>query len=118
MSDSQNKISAVILVGGHATEFRPLSLDVPKPLFPIAGKPMIYHHLLALSKVPQLEEVSLVSWNVPLIFQVFLLGNLQEAEYQDFIKASSDEFKLKITCVPYPENFSYTFSAICLRRRG
>ena len=33
------------------TRFRPLSLDIPKPLFPVAGYPMIHHHIEAASKV-------------------------------------------------------------------
>ncbi|KAK3830561.1 MAG: nucleotide-diphospho-sugar transferase [Linnemannia elongata] len=43
---------AIILVGGpsRGTRFRPLSLNVPKPLFPVAGKPIISHHIAALSK--------------------------------------------------------------------
>ena len=46
-------IKAIILIGGpqKGTRFRPLSFDVPKPLFPVAGYPIIYHHISALSKV-------------------------------------------------------------------
>lgn len=32
------------------TRFRPLSLQLPKPLFPIAGVPLIEHHIEQLSK--------------------------------------------------------------------
>lgn len=39
------------------TRFRPLSLDVPKPLFPVAGLPMIQHHIEACVKVPNLKEI-------------------------------------------------------------
>lgn len=35
----------------QGTRFRPLSLDTPKPLFPIAGRPMIWHQARALSQV-------------------------------------------------------------------
>ena len=31
--------------------FRPLSLDVPKPLFPVAGLSIVQHHIEACSKV-------------------------------------------------------------------
>lgn len=46
-------IKGVILIGGpqKGTRFRPLSFDLPKPLFPVAGYPIIYHHIYALSKV-------------------------------------------------------------------
>jgi mannose-1-phosphate guanylyltransferase len=40
-------LKAIILVGGvqKGTRFRPLSLQLPKPLFPIAGRPLIGHHI-------------------------------------------------------------------------
>ncbi|KHN86502.1 Mannose-1-phosphate guanyltransferase alpha-A [Toxocara canis] len=46
-------LKAVVLVGGaqKGTRFRPLSLQLPKPLFPIAGVPLIEHHIEQLSKV-------------------------------------------------------------------
>lgn len=47
----------LIFVG---TRFRPLSLDIPKPLFPVAGLPMIEHHIEACSKVPGLKEVLII----------------------------------------------------------
>eukprot|EP01133_Synstelium_polycarpum_P007197 gene7197-8360_t len=58
-------VKAVILVGGPSkgTRFRPLSLDdVPKLLFPIAGKPMIYHHIEACSKVKGITEIILIGF--------------------------------------------------------
>ena len=30
--------------------FRPLSLDVPKPLFPVAGIPILQHHIEACAR--------------------------------------------------------------------
>lgn len=47
------KVKAVILLGGFkdSTQFRPLSFSAPKPLFPIAGEPMLYHLLVACKQV-------------------------------------------------------------------
>ncbi|KAL4943648.1 hypothetical protein BDV06DRAFT_189334 [Aspergillus oleicola] len=72
---------AVILVGGpsRGTRFRPLSLDVPKPLFEVAGHPIINHCLKALAKVPELHEV-------------ILIGYYDESVFRDFIKDSAKEF--------------------------
>ncbi|TNY20370.1 nucleotide-diphospho-sugar transferase, partial [Rhodotorula diobovata] len=55
---------AVILIGGPSkgTRFRPLSLDVPKPLFSIGGRAIIWHSLVALSHVEGLNEVLLVGF--------------------------------------------------------
>jgi NDP-sugar pyrophosphorylase family protein len=63
-STGRTSTKAVILVGGvsKATRFRPLSLDLPKPLFPIAGLPMIQHHVEALSKIDGLTEIILMGY--------------------------------------------------------
>ncbi|KAJ9667411.1 hypothetical protein H2201_002612 [Coniosporium apollinis] len=66
---------AVILVGGpsRGTRFRPLSLDVPKPLFDVAGHPIIEHCFRAITKVPEIKEV-------------FIVGYYDESVFRDFIK--------------------------------
>ena len=60
-------IKAVILIGGpqKGTRFRPLSLDVPKPLFPVAGYPSIYHHIDALSQIEAVKEIYLMGFYQP-----------------------------------------------------
>ncbi|RYP14524.1 hypothetical protein DL766_009651 [Monosporascus sp. MC13-8B] len=72
---------AVILVGGpsRGTRFRPLSLDVPKPLFDVAGHPIIWHCLTAIAKVPSIQEVCMI-------------GYYDEAVFKDFIKEAASEF--------------------------
>jgi hypothetical protein len=59
----QGGVKGVVLVGGPSkgTRFRPLSLDIAKPLFPIAGNPLIYHHLEACTQLKNLKEVSFVT---------------------------------------------------------
>lgn len=44
------------------TRFRPLSLDCPKPLFPVAGFPAIQHHIEKLSQVEGLKEILLIGF--------------------------------------------------------
>lgn len=55
-------LKAVILIGGplKGTRFRPLSLDIPKPLFAVAGLPMIQHHIEACSEVQNLDEILII----------------------------------------------------------
>jgi len=38
-------VIAVVLVGGEGTRLRPLTLDRPKPMLPIAGRPFLVHFL-------------------------------------------------------------------------
>lgn len=44
------------------TRFRPLSLDIPKPLFPVAGRPIIQHHIEACAQLPQLKEILILGF--------------------------------------------------------
>ncbi|CAG8951153.1 hypothetical protein HYFRA_00007899 [Hymenoscyphus fraxineus] len=80
-SGSHASTKAVILVGGpsRGTRFRPLSLDLPKPLFEVAGHPIVWHCLTAIAKVPHIQEVCMI-------------GYYDESVFRDFIKDSSKEF--------------------------
>ncbi|KAK6910735.1 mannose-1-phosphate guanylyltransferase [Kwoniella mangroviensis CBS 10435] len=71
----------VLLIGGPSkgTRMRPLTLDCPKPLLPIAGKPMIWHPLSAFAKVPGLTEV-------------IMIGFYEDSVMSGFIKEAKREF--------------------------
>lgn len=43
-------MKAVILAGGEGTRLRPLTCDLPKPLVPICGKPVLYYILELLER--------------------------------------------------------------------
>uniref|UniRef100_A0A493TA16 GDP-mannose pyrophosphorylase A n=1 Tax=Anas platyrhynchos platyrhynchos TaxID=8840 RepID=A0A493TA16_ANAPP len=79
-------LKAVILIGGpqKGTRFRPLSFEVPKPLFPVAGVPMVQHHIEACARVPGMKEI-------------LLLGFYQPHEaLSRFLVAAQQEFKIPI----------------------
>ena len=44
-------MDAIILTAGKGTRLYPLTKNLPKPMFPIAGKPLIRHILDSLPKV-------------------------------------------------------------------
>ncbi|XP_035606132.1 mannose-1-phosphate guanyltransferase alpha-A-like isoform X3 [Oncorhynchus keta] len=79
-------LKAVILIGGpqKGTRFRPLSFEVPKPLFPVAGVPMLQHHIEACAKVPNMKEILLVGFYQP------------NEELTRFICSAQQEFKILI----------------------
>jgi len=56
-----------------------LSMELPKPLFPVAGHPIIEHCFAAISKVPEIKEV-------------FIVGYYDESVFRDFIKDASKDF--------------------------
>ncbi|GFG37546.1 hypothetical protein Cfor_09592 [Coptotermes formosanus] len=78
-------LKAVILIGGplKGTRFRPLSLDIPKPLFPVAGLPMIQHHIEACVRVPNLKEI-------------LILGYYPSSELSQFVADMVQEYKVNI----------------------
>ncbi|XP_024364770.1 uncharacterized protein [Physcomitrium patens] len=85
LTSSQKKTVAVIMMGGptKGTRFRPLSFNVAKPLFPLAGQPMVHHPILACKKILDLA-------------QVFLIGFYEEKEFSLYISALSNDLKVPV----------------------
>ncbi|MDZ7317305.1 MAG: nucleotidyltransferase family protein [candidate division KSB1 bacterium] len=54
-------MKAVILAAGYATRLYPLTLHTPKPLLPIAGKPIVEHLLDRFIAFPELDEIVIVT---------------------------------------------------------
>lgn len=81
-------MKVVILVGGPSkgTRFRPLSLDVAKPLFPVAGQPLIYHHLEACKNLEGLTEVLLIGFY-----------DNQAPEWRTFLADAQQQLGLKVS---------------------
>lgn len=51
----------IVLAAGYATRLYPLTLNQPKPLLPVADKPMIDHVLDRLSPIGQMDQVYVVT---------------------------------------------------------
>jgi len=51
----------IILAAGYATRLYPLTLNQPKPLLPVAGKPMIEHVLDNLAPIAGIDRVYVVT---------------------------------------------------------
>ncbi|KAF8031799.1 hypothetical protein BT93_D0879 [Corymbia citriodora subsp. variegata] len=79
------KVVAVIMVGGptKGTRFRPLSFNTPKPLFPLAGQPMVHHPISACKRIPNLA-------------QIFLIGFYDEKEFTLYVSSISNELKIPV----------------------
>jgi len=79
------RVVAVIMVGGptKGTRFRPLSLNVPKPLFPLAGQPMVHHPISACRWIPNLA-------------QIYLIGFYEEREFALYVSSISNELRIPV----------------------
>ncbi len=55
-------MKAMVLAAGRGERMRPLTDDCPKPLLPVAGRPLIGHHLAALAAAGIREVVINHAW--------------------------------------------------------
>ena len=56
-------MKCILLCAGYATRLYPLTLDRPKPLLPVAGKPMIEHILDKIKDIEDIDEILIVTNN-------------------------------------------------------
>ncbi|MED6111804.1 hypothetical protein PIB30_055679 [Stylosanthes scabra] len=56
---------------------------MPKPLFPLAGQPMVHHPISACKRIPNLA-------------QIYLIGFYEEREFALFVSSISNELKVPI----------------------
>lgn len=54
-------LNALILAAGYATRLYPLTLNTPKPLLPVAGRPVLDYMLDELRAIPGLQRVIVVT---------------------------------------------------------
>lgn len=90
-------LKVLILVGGETTgtRFRPLTMDEPKLLFPICGKPLISHIIDSL--VEQLSPTNGL--------EILLMGFFKDSlKFQAYVKHANDTYPdLKIEYLSEPE---------------
>ena len=56
-------MKAIILAAGYATRLYPLTIDKPKPLLKVAGKPMINYLVEKVENIKEIDEVFVVTNN-------------------------------------------------------
>ncbi|MEI9866625.1 MAG: sugar phosphate nucleotidyltransferase [Limisphaerales bacterium] len=54
-------MKVIILAAGYATRLYPLTLNQPKPLLPVAGKPMVEHVLDNLAPITEIDRIYVVT---------------------------------------------------------
>jgi mannose-1-phosphate guanylyltransferase len=86
MADVVKDVHVVVLVGGPSTgtRFRPISVQFPKPLLPVAGRPMIWHIVRQAAQCPRVRTV-------------FLLGFYDEdGAWKAFASAAAAELRVGV----------------------
>lgn len=56
-------MKTIVLAAGYATRLYPLTLTKPKPLLPVAGRPMVDHVLDSLSAIKAIDQTYVVTNN-------------------------------------------------------
>ena len=56
-------MKALILAAGYATRLYPLTINSPKPLLPVGGRPLIDYIMDKLEELPELQEIYVVTNN-------------------------------------------------------
>jgi glucose-1-phosphate thymidylyltransferase len=54
-------VKLIVLAAGYATRLHPLTQNHPKPLLPVAGKPMMEHVLDNLMPIDEIDEIYVVT---------------------------------------------------------
>jgi len=54
-------VKLIVLGAGYATRLYPLTLNQPKPLLPVAGKPMLEHVLDAIAPITEIDHIFIVT---------------------------------------------------------
>jgi len=54
-------VKLIVLAAGYATRLYPLTLNQPKPLLPVAGRPMMEHVLDNLMPIEEIDEIFIVT---------------------------------------------------------
>lgn len=75
-------MKAMILAAGLGERMRPLTLKTPKPLLPVAGKPLLQHHLERLRAAGIYQLVINTAWLGEQIEQCFSDGSAFGLEIQ------------------------------------
>jgi len=57
-------MTGVILAGGFGTRLRPLTINIPKPMVPIANKPIL-HHIIKLLKKNGIKDLIIILYYQP-----------------------------------------------------
>lgn len=59
-----NSVKAVIMAGGQGSRLRPLTCDLPKPMVPVANRPMM-EYIVELLSGHDMKDIAVTTWYLP-----------------------------------------------------
>jgi glucose-1-phosphate cytidylyltransferase len=92
-------MKVVILSGGYGTRIRDVSEDLPKPMIPIGGRPIIWHIMKYFSSFGHKEFVLCLGYKGDVIRNFFL-------NYENYINDTTIEYGNKINVVNHSNEHS------------
>jgi mannose-1-phosphate guanylyltransferase/phosphomannomutase len=63
-------IKGIILAGGFGTRLRPLTINIPKPMVPIANKPILLH-IIKLLKKYEIDDLIIILYHQPEVIKEY-----------------------------------------------
>ncbi len=72
-----NKIRPIVLAGGLGTRLRPRTYDLPKPLLPVSGRPILWYALNSLLGTGMLRPIIAIDYKGELIRAFFERDNVE-----------------------------------------
>ena len=90
-------MKAVLLAAGEGNRLRPITTSRPKPLIPIAGKPLLEHTILGLKEAG--------------IDSILLIVGYKQQMIEDYFKDGLDDFGVKIEYITQKEHLGTAHAA-------
>ncbi|TXT62116.1 MAG: Bifunctional protein GlmU [Promethearchaeota archaeon] len=97
-------MKAVILAAGEGTRLKPITSSIPKPMIPLAGKPLLEHNLIGLKQAGIKEVLLIVGYKKEIIKSYF--GNGMENIGIPISYITQDEYLGTAHATGYAKSFA------------
>jgi glucose-1-phosphate cytidylyltransferase len=100
-------MQVVILCGGQGTRIRDVAEDIPKPMIPIGGRPILWHIMKGFARQGFTDFILCLGYKSWVIKRFFLDYHLLEA---DFSFDLGDPREIALHCGPLHDNWHVTMA--------
>lgn len=82
-------MKVVIMAGGFGTRLRPLTVNIPKPMVPLANKPMMVH-IIKLLKKHNLKDLIVILYHQPQIIKDYFKDGKEFSVNIEYVTSEED----------------------------